>query len=56
MKQIIKSITIGLGIAFAIFCLTGIVFDINNGGSFHLDGYSFTKMVVGCILDRKSVV
>ncbi|MBR2755897.1 MAG: DUF3021 domain-containing protein [Lachnospiraceae bacterium] len=50
MKQIIKSIAIGLGIAFAIFCLSGIVFDIDHGGIFKLENYSFTKMVIGCIL------
>ena len=50
MKQIIKSMTIGLGIAFAIFCISGVVIDINNGGSFPLNDYFFTKMVVGCVL------
>ena len=50
MKQIIKSIAIGLGISFAIFCITGIVFDIDHGGVFRLAEYSFTKMVIGCIL------
>ena len=45
MKQIIKSIAIGLGIAFAIFCIAGIKIDISNGGNFQMSGYSYTKMV-----------
>jgi len=50
MKQIIKSIAIGLGIAFAIFCIAGIKIDISNGGNFQMSGYSYTKMVIGCIV------
>ena len=50
MKELIKSIVISIGMAMAIFCVVGIVFDIRNGGKFSLEGYQFTKMVVGCIL------
>lgn len=50
MKQLIKSIAIGLGISFAIFCIAGIKIDISNGGNFQMASYSYTKMVIGCIL------
>lgn len=38
-----------IGIALIIFCIVGVVFDLSYGGSFHLEHYSFTKMVVGCV-------
>ncbi len=50
MKQILKNTAIGIGIAFAIFCIAGIKIDISNGGNFQMAGYSFTKMVIGCIV------
>ena len=50
MKDLIKSSVISIGIAMAIFCIIGIVFDIGNSGKFSLEGYQFTKMVVGCVL------
>lgn len=50
MKELIKSIVISVGMAMAIFCIVGIVFDMRNGGKFSLEGYQFTKMVVGCVL------
>ena len=54
MKEITKSMIIdtvmSIGGALAIFCLTGIVFDIAYGGNFSLDHYRFTKMVIGCIV------
>lgn len=50
MKEVMKSSAIGLGIAFAIFCVTGVVFDIVFGGSFKMADYYFTKMVIGCVL------
>lgn len=50
MKDLIKSTVISIGIAMVIFCLVGIVLDISNGGSFRLENYQFTKMVVGCVL------
>ncbi|MBO4241710.1 MAG: DUF3021 domain-containing protein [Clostridiales bacterium] len=48
-KQIVKSTVISIGIALAIFCAVGIVFDIKGQGAFSMDGYSFTKMVLGCV-------
>ena len=50
MKDLVKSTVISIGMAMAIFCLVGIVFDIGYKGNFSLDNYRFTKMVVGCIL------
>jgi len=50
MKDLAKSTVISIGMAMAIFCLVGIVFDIGYKGNFRLDNYRFTKMVVGCIL------
>ena len=49
-RDLLKSVLISIGTAMAIFCLVGIVFDVHYGGNFSLDGYRFTKMVVGCIL------
>ena len=49
MKDLVKNTIISIGISMMIFCLVGIVFDINGGGSFDLENYQFTKMVLGCI-------
>lgn len=48
--DMLRSTAIGIGLAMAIFCLAGVAFDIGYGGHFSLDNYSFTKMVVGCII------
>ena len=48
-KDLLKSVFISIGMAIAIFCLVGIIFDIGFQGSFRLDNYRFTKMVVGCV-------
>ncbi len=50
MKDLAKSTVISIGMAMAIFCLVGIVFDVKFGGNFSLDNYQFTKMVIGCVL------
>lgn len=50
MKDLTKRTMISIGMAMAIFCLTGIIFDIRYGGNFSLDNYRFTKMVVGCVV------
>ena len=49
-KNMISATIMSIGGALAIFCLTGIVFDIAYGGNFSLDNYRFTKMVAGCIV------
>ena len=50
VKDLLRSTVISIGMAMAIFCLVGIVFDIGYKGNFSLDNYRFTKMVVGCVL------
>ena len=50
MREIIKSCVVSIGIAMILFCIAGIVSDIGNEGSFILENYQFTKMVIGCVL------
>ena len=50
VKDLLRSSVIGIGMAMAIFCITGVIFDITYKGNFSLTDYQFTKMVVGCIL------
>ncbi len=50
VKDLLKSTAISVGMAMAIFCLSGVIFDITYGGNFNLDNYRFTKMVVGCLI------
>ncbi|MCR4751442.1 MAG: DUF3021 domain-containing protein [Eubacterium sp.] len=50
VRDLLKSSVISIGMAMAIFCLVGIVFDIGYKGHFSLDNYRFTKMVIGCVL------
>ena len=50
IREILKSTAISIGISLALFCLSGIAFDIRDGGNFSLEGYAFTKMVVGCLI------
>lgn len=50
VKDLIKSTVISIGMALTIFSIVGVFFDIWNGGNFSLDGYQFTKMVVGSAL------
>ena len=50
VKDLLKSMVISIGMAMSIFCLVGIVFDIGYKGSFSLENYRFTKMVIGCVL------
>lgn len=50
VRDMLRSAAIGIGLSMAIFCLAGLVFDIEYGGHFSLDNYRFTKMVIGCII------
>ena len=45
IKDLAKSTVISIGMAMAIFCLAGIVFDVRYKGNFSLENYRFTKMV-----------
>ena len=47
LKDVVKSTIISIGMALTIFCIAGIVFDVAYGGNFSLEGYRFTKMVIG---------
>lgn len=47
VKDLLKSTVISIGMALTIFSLVGMFFDIVNGGNFSMEGYRFTKMVVG---------
>ncbi len=47
IKDLLKSTVISIGMALTIFSLIGMFFDITNGGNFSLEGYQFTKMVIG---------
>lgn len=49
-RDLIRSSVMGIGIALLIFCITGVIFDLAYGGSFHLEHYSFTKMVLGSVI------
>lgn len=50
IKDLLRSTVISIGMAMAIFCFAGVVFDIGYKGNFNLDNYRFTKMVIGCVL------
>ena len=47
VKDILKSTVISIGMALTIFSLVGMFFDITNGGNFSMEGFQFTKMVIG---------
>ena len=50
LKELGKSTAISIGMAMTIFALAGMVFDIGFGGHFELEGYGYTKMVIGCLI------
>ena len=50
IKDLLRSTVISIGMAMAIFCFVGVIFDLGNKGNFSLGGYRFTKMVIGCFL------
>ena len=50
IKDLAKNTIISIGMATAIFCFAGVVFDIIYKGAFHLENYQFTKMVIGCMV------
>ena len=49
-KDLAKSSAISIGMSLTIFCLIGVINDIAAGGSFNLDHYRFTKMVIGSMI------
>ena len=50
VKDIMRSVAISIGMAMTIFCIVGVIFDIMYKGQFSLEGYQFTKMVLGCLI------
>jgi len=50
LRDLIKSTMVSIGVAMSVFCLVCIIFDVRSGGTFSLENYRFTKMVVGCVL------
>ena len=50
VKDLFRSIAISVGMALAIFCIVGIIFDVSSSGKFSLENYGFTKMALGSVL------
>ena len=50
LKDLLRSTVISIGMALAIFCIVGIIFDVSYAGKFSLENYGFTKMVIGSAL------
>lgn len=50
IKDLLRSVAISVGMALAIFCLVGIIFDVGYGGKFSLENYGFTRMALGSVL------
>ena len=50
VTDVAKSSAISIGMSLTIFCLIGMIGDIMSGGSFNLDHYRFTKMVIGSMI------
>ena len=50
LKDILKSTVISIGMSLTIFSLVCLVFDIEYGGTFSLEGYRMTKMIIGCVI------
>ncbi len=46
---LVSSLT-SVGIAAIVFCIHGVIFDFVYGGNFHLEGYAYTKMVIGTLV------
>ena len=51
-KELIRSTVISIGMAMAIFCIVGIVFDVKYAGNFSLENYQFTKNGYWMCFDR----
>ena len=49
-KDLAKSTIVSIGMAMTIFCLVGVGFDLACHGDFHMQGYGFTKMVLGSLV------
>lgn len=50
MKTIVKNILLGMGLGSAFFVLSGVVFDLMQGGQFQLSDWLYTKMAIGAMI------
>lgn len=50
MKDLLKNIFLGISRGFTFFVLSGVLVDILNNGTFLLENWSFTKMVIGSMV------
>ncbi len=50
MKGIVKSSIQGIMLAMCIFAVVCMIFDLVFKGTFKLENYQMTKMVIGCII------
>ncbi|HHW94855.1 MAG TPA: DUF3021 domain-containing protein [Mogibacterium sp.] len=48
--NLLLSTVISIGIAAAIFCLFGVIFDLAYKGNFKMENYAYTKMVIGTLV------
>ena len=48
MKKILSNTFTSVAVSLLIFAVIGIVYDVKGGGSFTMEGYSFTRMVTAC--------
>ncbi len=49
-KDIIRSTVISIAVSMCIFVVVGMIFDQMGNGTFTLDNYKFTKMVLACVV------
>lgn len=48
-KDIVRSVAISIMMSMTIFGIVGVVYDQIGKGSFVLEGYGFTKMILACV-------
>ena len=49
LKDMMKSAAISIMMSMTLFGIVGVVFDLIGKGSFALDNYGFTKMIIACV-------
>ncbi|MBR6477017.1 MAG: DUF3021 domain-containing protein [Lachnospiraceae bacterium] len=50
LKEMVRSAAISVMMSMTIFGIVGVVFDQVGKGSFSLDNYGFTKMMIACLV------
>ena len=48
-KEMVRSAAISIMMSMTIFGIVGVAFDLMGKGSFSLDNYGFTKMMLACV-------